>query len=45
LSYLPFFLDGVAAKREFTQADGIHPLAPGYRIVAEKVWEILRPML
>lgn len=45
LTYMPFFLDGVAAKRQLTQPDGIHPLAPGYRVVAGNVWAVLRPML
>ncbi len=45
LGLLPFLLEGVAAKREYTQADGIHPLGPGYEIVATSVWESLEPML
>ena len=45
LRLLPFLLEGVAAKREYTQADGIHPLGPGYEIVAATVWKHLEPML
>ncbi|MFQ5449515.1 MAG: arylesterase [Nitrospinaceae bacterium] len=45
LRFLPFLLEGVASKREYTQADGIHPLAPGYKIVARSVWKYLEPML
>ncbi len=45
LRLLPFLLKGVAAKREYTQADGIHPLGSGYEIVARTVWEHLEPML
>lgn len=45
LPLLPFLLEGVAAKREYTQADGIHPLGSGYKIVAETVWKHLEPML
>lgn len=45
LRLLPFLLEGVAAKREYTQADGIHPLGPGYEIVAAMVWKHLEPML
>jgi acyl-CoA thioesterase-1 len=45
LNLLPFLLEGVAAKREHTQADGIHPLGSGYEIVAAKVWKHLEPML
>jgi len=42
---LPFLLKGVAAKREYTQNDGIHPLGSGYEIVTATVWEYLEPML
>lgn len=45
LNFVPFFLEGVAAKREYTQADGLHPLGPGYQVVAETVWRALEPML
>jgi len=45
LRLLPFLLEGVAARREYTQADGIHPLGPGYEIVAATVWKHLEPML
>ena len=45
LHYIPFFLEGVAAKRELTQADGLHPVGAGYKIVAETVWTYLQPML
>ena len=39
--YYPFFLDGVATKPEFNQADGLHPNAAG---VAEIVTRILPPV-
>ena len=42
---LPFFLKDVAGKRELTQADGLHPLASGYEIVARNVWKSLKPLL
>jgi len=45
LRLLPFLLEGVAARRKYTQADGIHPLGPGYEIVADTVWKYLEPML
>lgn len=45
LNFIPFFLEGVAAKREYTRPDGIHPLGAGYKIVAETVWQGLEPML
>ena len=45
LNYLPFLLEGVAGEREHTQPDGLHPLASGYKIVTELVWQQLEPML
>lgn len=45
LPLLPFLLEGVAAKREYTQADGIHPLGSGYEVVVKTVWKHLKPML
>ena len=45
LRFVPFLLEGVAAKRELTQPDGIHPLGSGYKIVAKTVWKALQPLL
>jgi acyl-CoA thioesterase-1 len=35
---IPFFLEGVATMPALNQADGIHPNAEGYRVVAETVY-------
>jgi len=45
LAYLPFLLEGVAGVREHTRPDGLHPTASGYKIVADLVWQYLKPML
>lgn len=45
VSLIPFFLDRVAGIESLNQADGIHPNAEGSRIVAETVYEALRPLL
>jgi acyl-CoA thioesterase-1 len=45
LDFLPFLLEGVAGEREHTQPDGLHPVASGYRIVSDLVWQRLEPML
>jgi len=42
---LPFLLDGVALHPDLMQKDGLHPLAPGNRIVAGNVMKALRPLL
>lgn len=42
---IPFFLEGVAARPEFNQGDGIHPTREGYARVVENVWKVLAPLL
>jgi acyl-CoA thioesterase-1 len=38
LIFVPFFLEGVAGKRQYNQPDGIHPTAEGYRIITRLVY-------
>jgi acyl-CoA thioesterase-1 len=45
LPLLPFLLEGVAAKPELNQGDGIHPNVAGTKIVAETVYQFIKPML
>ena len=45
LTLIPFFLDGVAASSTLNQADGIHPTGEGYRLIVEKVFPVLEPLL
>ena len=45
LSLIPFFLDGVAGSSSLNQADGIHPTGEGYRLIVEKVFPVLEPLL
>ena len=33
----PFFLEGVAARRELNQTDGIHPNAAGYKVIVDNI--------
>ncbi len=42
---IPFLLDGVAGRPDLNLPDGIHPTPEGHRIVADLVWETLRPVL
>ncbi|HWA33249.1 MAG TPA: arylesterase [Cyclobacteriaceae bacterium] len=43
--FVPFFLEGVAGKRDLNLGDGLHPSAAGYRIIANKVWPAIRSLL
>jgi acyl-CoA thioesterase I len=41
----PFLLDGVAGNPRLNQPDGIHPTAEGQRIMADRLWPYLKPLL
>lgn len=45
VAFMPFFLDGVGAVARLNQPDGIHPTAAGYRIIVERLWPYLEPLL
>ncbi|MEM8892961.1 MAG: arylesterase [Bacteroidota bacterium] len=42
---IPFLLKDVGGIAELNLPDGIHPTAEGHQIVAETVWEVLKPLL
>jgi acyl-CoA thioesterase-1 len=42
---IPFVLEGVAGNPELNLSDGIHPTPEGHELVAETVWDYLRPLL
>ncbi len=45
LTRIPFFLDGVAAKEDLNQPDGIHPTSKGYAVVTQNVLKYIEPLL
>ncbi len=45
LTLIPFFLDGVAGSSSLNQTDGIHPTGEGYRLIVEKVFPTIEPLL
>lgn len=45
VTFLPFILDGVAGNPQLNLEDGIHPTTEGHKILAENVWEKLKPLL
>lgn len=44
-AFAPFLLEGVAADPRLNQADGIHPNAAGHRVIAERLWPYLLPLM
>lgn len=45
LVLIPFLLDRVGGIQSLNQSDGIHPNVKGHRIVANTVWQVLKPLL
>ena len=45
VAFIPFILKDVGGIARLNQSDGIHPTAKGHQIVANTVWETLKPML
>ena len=45
LALVPFLLEGVAGIDRLNQRDGLHPTAEGDRIVADRVWSVLQPIV
>jgi acyl-CoA thioesterase-1 len=45
VSFMPFYLDGVAGIPSLNIADGMHPNAEGSRIIERAVWRSLEPLL
>lgn len=45
LALIPFLLKGVGGNPAFNQSDGIHPTKKGHEVLAETIWEVLKPIL
>jgi len=45
VALMPFLLDGVATDARLNQSDGIHPTAAGYRVIADRMYPYLKPLL
>jgi acyl-CoA thioesterase-1 len=45
VALMPFFLDGVATDPRLNQPDGLHPNGEGYRLIVERLWPHLLPLL
>jgi acyl-CoA thioesterase-1 len=45
LPFVPFLLQGVLGRRDLNLPDGVHPNAAGQKVLAENVWQVLRPLL
>ena len=45
MTFVPFYLEGVAGIPSLNIADGIHPNAEGSLIIEKTVWSALEPLL
>src|SRR6187401_794324 len=45
VTFVPFYLEGVAGIPSLNIADGMHPNAEGSRIVEKTIWSALEPLL
>lgn len=45
LEFIPFILKNVGGIPDLNQSDGIHPTVEGHKIVANTVWEVLKPLM
>jgi acyl-CoA thioesterase I len=45
VTFMPFLLEDVAANARLNQGDGIHPTAEGHRVIAERMYVYLEPLL
>jgi acyl-CoA thioesterase-1 len=45
VTFVPFFLEGVAGNARLNLRDGIHPNADGARVIEQNVWRALEPLL
>jgi acyl-CoA thioesterase-1 len=43
--FIPFLLADVGGHRDLNQSDSIHPTVAGQKIIAETVWQTLKPIL
>jgi len=44
MHFLPFLLVNVAGIKNLNLADGFHPSYQGYQVIANNVWQLLRPL-
>lgn len=45
VAQIPFLLEGVGGDPDLNQSDEIHPNAAGQQVIAETVWDALKPWL
>jgi len=44
MTFVPFFLEGVAGIANLNLPDKLHPSAAGYKVIADRVWPVIKPL-
>lgn len=45
LTLIPQIMDKLGGNGDLIQGDGIHPTVEGHKMIAKKVWDMLKPLL
>ncbi len=45
LPLIPMIMDKIGGNEELMQSDGLHPTPEGHKVIADTVWEVLKPFL
>jgi len=45
MAFVPFYLEGVAGQKHLNLPDGLHPSAAGYKIIADRIWPVVKKLL
>ncbi|MFN1834362.1 arylesterase [Balneola sp. MJW-20] len=45
LKLIPLIMNNLAGSKELMQGDGIHPTPQGHRLLADTIWDTLKPMI
>jgi acyl-CoA thioesterase-1 len=45
MAFVPFYLNGVAGQMHLNIRDGLHPSAEGYKVIAERIWPVIKGLL
>lgn len=45
LPLIPMIMDKIGGNEELMQSDGLHPTPEGHKVIADTVWEVLKPFI
>lgn len=45
MTFVPFYLEGIIGQKHLNLNDGLHPSAAGYKVIADKIWPVIKALL